>query len=145
MNNNPGNPAPWALAFLRTICPDHLLEEIEGDLFQKFERDTKVVGEKKAKIRFVWNSMRFFRPGILLRNKIQSKWLNADWIKIKLFSNRMDFQRTNNLMGWLVFCVALLSYFLSVEETASYWDCTEFIATSYKLEVPHPPGAPLFL
>ena len=57
----------------------------------------------------------------------------------------MDFQKTNNLIGWLVFCVALITYSLTVEETASYWDCSEFIATSYKLEVPHPPGAPLFL
>jgi hypothetical protein len=57
----------------------------------------------------------------------------------------MNFQRTNNIAGWAVFAVALITYWLTMEETASYWDCGEFIAVSYKLEVPHPPGAPFFL
>src|SRR5687767_2389161 len=57
----------------------------------------------------------------------------------------MKFQKVNNIAGWSVFAVALITYWLSMEETASYWDCGEFIAVSYKLEVPHPPGAPLFL
>ena len=57
----------------------------------------------------------------------------------------MNFQKSNNITGWLVFVVALITYWLTMEETASYWDCGEFIAVSYKLQVPHPPGAPLFL
>jgi len=57
----------------------------------------------------------------------------------------MNFQKINNIAGWSVFAVALITYWLTMEETASYWDCGEFIAVSYKLEVPHPPGAPLFL
>lgn len=57
----------------------------------------------------------------------------------------MNFQKINNIAGWSVFVVALITYWLTMEETASYWDCGEFIAVSYKLEVPHPPGAPLFL
>lgn len=57
----------------------------------------------------------------------------------------MSFQKLNNIGGWFVFAVALITYWLTMEETASYWDCGEFIAVSYKLEVPHPPGAPLFL
>jgi len=57
----------------------------------------------------------------------------------------MNFQRINNIGGWIVFTVALVTYWLTMEETASYWDCGEFISVSYKLEVPHPPGAPLFL
>ncbi len=57
----------------------------------------------------------------------------------------MAFQRINNIAGWVVFAIALVGYWLTMEETASYWDCGEFIAVSYKLEVPHPPGAPLFL
>src|SRR5688572_30827420 len=57
----------------------------------------------------------------------------------------MNFQKTNNITGWIVFTIALVTYWLTMEETASYWDCGEFIAVSYKLEVPHPPGAPLFL
>lgn len=57
----------------------------------------------------------------------------------------MNFQKTNNITGWLMFLIALVVYWLTMEETGSYWDCGEFIAVSYKLEVPHPPGAPLFL
>ena len=56
-----------------------------------------------------------------------------------------NFQKINNLTGWAVFTIALIVYWISMEPTASYWDCGEFIAVSYKLEVPHPPGAPLFL
>ena len=55
------------------------------------------------------------------------------------------FQKVNNLTGWTVFVIALAVYWITMEPTASYWDCGEFIAVSYKLEVPHPPGAPLFL
>lgn len=57
----------------------------------------------------------------------------------------MNFQKTNNITGWILFFIALAVYWLTMEETGSYWDCGEFIAVSYKLEVPHPPGAPLFL
>jgi putative ABC transport system permease protein len=64
------NPHPlFALRFLKWFCPTHLYEEIEGDLIQKFNRDVKKVGEKKARRRLLWNVIRFFRPGVLLRNK----------------------------------------------------------------------------
>lgn len=56
-----------------------------------------------------------------------------------------DFKKINNLTGWAVFVVSLIAYVLTVERTASFWDCGEFIAIAYKLEVSHPPGAPLFM
>ena len=60
--------------------------------------------------------------------------------------NEMNkFKRWNNIVGWMVFFIATASYMLTIEPTASLWDCSEFIATSYKLEVGHPPGAPLFM
>ena len=55
------------------------------------------------------------------------------------------FTRWNNLVGWIVFAIAALTYLLTMEPSSSLWDCSEFIATSYKLEVGHPPGAPLFM
>ncbi|RYU77948.1 glycosyltransferase family 117 protein, partial [Hymenobacter persicinus] len=56
-----------------------------------------------------------------------------------------SYKSLNNLVGWLVFALATLTYLLTLEPTASFWDCGEFIACSYKLLVPHPPGAPTFL
>ena len=57
----------------------------------------------------------------------------------------MKFQHINNLGGWFAFGIALVAYWMTFEETASYWDCGEFIAVAYKLEVSHPPGAPLYM
>jgi tetratricopeptide (TPR) repeat protein len=51
----------------------------------------------------------------------------------------------NNVLGWLVFAVAAATYLLTMEPTASFWDCGEFISSAYKLEVGHPPGAPFFM
>ena len=55
------------------------------------------------------------------------------------------FKRWNRIVGWVVFAVAALTYLLTIEPSSSLWDCGEFVATSYKLEVGHPPGAPLFM
>jgi len=57
----------------------------------------------------------------------------------------MDYKKVNNITGWIVFLIAASTYSLTVEPTAGFWDVGEFIAVSYKLMVPHPPGAPLFL
>ncbi len=57
----------------------------------------------------------------------------------------MNFKNLNNVVGWLMFLIAFATYVLTVEPTASFWDCGEFIACAYKLEVPHPSGAPLYL
>ncbi|MBN7812973.1 DUF2723 domain-containing protein [Algoriphagus sp. H41] len=57
----------------------------------------------------------------------------------------LNYKQINNVTGWVIFAVATLVYILTVEQTASFWDPGEFIASSYKLQVPHPPGAPFFL
>lgn len=59
--------------------------------------------------------------------------------------NSKTYQRINNINGWIVFIIAFAIYASTAESTASLWDCGEFIAGAYKLQVVHPPGAPLFL
>ncbi len=56
-----------------------------------------------------------------------------------------DYRKLNNLLGWTTFGIATLVYLLTIEPTASFWDCSEFIASGNKLEVGHPPGAPIFM
>ncbi len=57
----------------------------------------------------------------------------------------MQFKKLNNIIGWIVFAIATFTYVSTIEPTASFWDCGEYIACAYKLEVGHPPGAPFFL
>jgi hypothetical protein len=63
------------------------------------------------------------------------------------FDNYMltfNFNKWNTILGWTTFAIALITYSITVEPTMSFWDCGEYIATAAKLEVGHPPGAPLF-
>jgi hypothetical protein len=56
-----------------------------------------------------------------------------------------NYNTINNLTGWLTFAIASFTYLSTIEPTGSFWDCGEFIAAAYKLQVGHPPGASLFL
>ncbi len=56
-----------------------------------------------------------------------------------------NYKRINNLTGWLAFGIAAVTYFLTIEPSASFWDCGEFIISAHKMEVGHPPGAPFFM
>ncbi|MDD4848749.1 MAG: DUF2723 domain-containing protein [Bacteroidales bacterium] len=55
-----------------------------------------------------------------------------------------NYRLWNNIIGWMVFALATITYFASMQQTVSWWDCGEYISTTYKLEVSHPPGAPTF-
>lgn len=67
--SDPGYTRNIALRFLRLFCPTSLIEEIEGDLMQRYQRDLELIGGRKAKWKLFLNTLRFLRPGIVLRNK----------------------------------------------------------------------------
>ncbi len=57
----------------------------------------------------------------------------------------MQFKKINNITGWVVFLIASVVYIMTAEAGGSFWDCGEFVSSCYKLQIPHPPGAPLFV
>ena len=65
--------------------------------------------------------------------------------KTKYYNIMKQFKLLNNTLGWLTFIIAAFTYCLTVEPTASFWDCPEFILSGNKLEIGHPPGAPFFM
>jgi putative ABC transport system permease protein len=87
------SPPQWVVRFLEKICPDHLFEEIEGDLLQRFQKDVKAYGLKIAKRRFLWNAVRFFRPGIILRNRFTIRLIKSDMIKNYLLVAFRNFRK----------------------------------------------------
>jgi len=94
---------PYSLRLLRKFCPPQLLEEIEGDLLQKFERDVKLHGERKAKRKLLWNTIRFLRPGIILRNKYSYNLTATDMYKsyFKIMMRNMINQKLYTLITTL--------------------------------------------
>jgi putative ABC transport system permease protein len=131
---------PFALKFLRWFCPSHLLEEIEGDLLQKFERDVKKFAQasdtpevpdtyrralRKARRRLLWNTLRFFRPGIL-RRKHSSVDLNvfpmfSNYIKVALRFMLRDISFTSiNMSGLALGITGALMLFLWIGQEMSF-------------------------
>ncbi|PZR40157.1 MAG: cell division protein FtsX [Azospira oryzae] len=75
------SPPKAALRLLSWFCPNELYEEIEGDLIYRFNNDANHLGPQQAKSRLIWNVLRFFRPGILLRNKMTLHFYSRSMIK----------------------------------------------------------------
>ncbi|HEX8038237.1 MAG TPA: ABC transporter permease, partial [Chryseosolibacter sp.] len=70
-------PPQWAIDFLEWFCPTPFFEGVLGDLLEQFHYDTEVHGSKKSRRLFIWNVIRFFRPGIILRNTFRPKIINT--------------------------------------------------------------------
>jgi putative ABC transport system permease protein len=83
----------WVSWFLEMICPPRLLEEIEGDVFQKYERHLLAYGERKAKRMLLWNTLRFLRPEIVFRNKFSLQLINISMIRNYITVAFRNFQR----------------------------------------------------
>jgi putative ABC transport system permease protein len=119
------NPTPLALRFLARFCPDHLLEEIEGDLTQRFQRDIKHAGEKRARIKLLWNTIRFFRPGIIMRNKpsisFTPMYMLANYFKV---ASRVMLRNKSytaiNIAGLTMGITGAILLFLWIESEFSY-------------------------
>ena len=75
------DPPRLAIRFLKWFCPSHLYESIEGDLMEAFDADVEQVGMRKARRRFAYQAVRFFRPGIILRNTFASPFIQRAMLK----------------------------------------------------------------
>jgi putative ABC transport system permease protein len=114
---NSEEPSRLALRFLAWFCPPSLYESIEGDLMEQFEEDVKLVGEKKGKRRFVWNVIKFFRPGILFRNRF-SFGLNQGYMiqnHFKTAYRHLMKSRTFSLINVMGLVVGITSSFLILQ------------------------------
>lgn len=113
------------LRLLAFVCPDRLYEEIEGDLIQQFNQDEKIFGTKKARRRFLWNSIKFCRPGIVLRNKVKLSivrfYMIRNYIKIAFrnFSKQKSYTLLN-VVGLAIGMAASLLIFQYVKYERSF-------------------------
>ena len=119
MIKNDINPTPpiAILRFLSWFCPDHLYEEIEGDLIQKFNRDVTKFGERKAKTKLVWNTIRFIRPGILMRNtfSIELNQLRMLQNYFKIAYRHLAKSRTFSFINILGLAVGMSAFLLIIQ------------------------------
>jgi putative ABC transport system permease protein len=125
LNKSNSNRAEFFLRLLAWFCPPHLYEGIEGDILEQFEDDLKTVGEHRAKRRFAWNVVKFFRPGILMRNKFSLHFMYSvminNYIKIatrniqkrKLYS----FINAFGLSIGIAFCILI---YLFIQDEKSF-------------------------
>ncbi|HYC87280.1 MAG TPA: ABC transporter permease [Chryseosolibacter sp.] len=101
----------WAGRFLRCICPDDLYEEIEGDLIQHFNRNVSRIGYHKSYIRLCLAVLRFFRPGILFRNRLTPGYNSFDLVSNDL---RLAFRQLNRNRMFSLLNIAGLSISIAV-------------------------------
>lgn len=138
MNREHAHPPRVGLRFLRWFCPPKLFEGIEGDLLEQFEKDITESGEQIAKRRFLWHVLKFFRPGIILRNKFSTQFINIvmlqnywtiafrNLIKSKVFS-------MINILGLGIGLAACLLIFQFVSFELSFDQFNEKLDRTYRV------------
>jgi putative ABC transport system permease protein len=109
-----GELPSWARRFIRSICPRGLAEEIEGDLIQKYKRDVKRFSGAVAKRKLAWNAIRFFRPGIILRNKVSFGPGRIDilWTYFKVSYRHLLKSKSYSLINVMALAVGLTAFVL---------------------------------
>ena len=115
----------WIILFLRWFCPPHLLEEIEGDLIQKFNKDLRTYDNRIAKRRLIINTIRFFRLEIIWRNKFSFQPNHFQMIRNYILVAFRNFQRQKsytllNIVGLSLGLAASLLIFQYVKYERSF-------------------------
>jgi putative ABC transport system permease protein len=134
MNNQP-HPPKRALQFLEWFCPPALFEGIEGDLLEAFELDLKEVGVKKARQRFTWGVLRFFRPEIILRNRFSIQFINTimwgNYLKVaarNMAKRKMySFINAIGLSIGIAFCILIYLYIEDEKSFDQFHENKEYI------------------
>lgn len=125
MNKKKNFLPKWPLRFLRWFCPEHLCEEIEGDLVQRFNRDLREYGTRRAKRRLVWNIIRFFRPAIIIRNKtivtVTPLYMIGNYFKVasRVMIRNKTFS-VINILGLTLGIASAMLLFLWIQREFSY-------------------------
>lgn len=117
MKNEMTSLPRWAERFLRTICPEELYEVIEGDIIQKYNRDVKRDGERKAAGKLYFNVIRFLRPGIILRRKFSVE-VNALYMIRNYFTiayRHLLRSRVFSLINIAGLSVGIMAFFLIIQ------------------------------
>ena len=129
-------PTHWILRLLRIVCPEDLYEGIEGDLVQRYHRDLRSAASaglsehdkmKRARRRLFWNAIRFFRPGIMLRNKFSMELKSLYMLKSYLKSAQRQLVKNKtlsiiNIAGLTTVTIFSRSIFLFVVIMNSSWE-----------------------
>lgn len=132
-------PPRFAIRFLQWFCPSHLFESVYGDLMERFEEDCKYAGEKRARWKFIWNVLRFFRPGIVLRNLNGSRYGRLDLVgnHFKVSWRYLTRNRSYTFMNVLGLVIGLGSCIIIVEYVSFEYSYDKFhsnINNLYRIE-----------
>lgn len=123
--NNKTVPPRWMLNLLRSFCPPMMVEEIEGDLIERYACQLSTIGSARARWKLFWSIVMFFRPGILLRNQFSLKsntfylWSNYFWMSIRVMSRNVTFTAIN-ISGLILGISGSMLLFLWIHHEFSY-------------------------